>query len=377
MREAAVLEVIDGFYEAAVEPELWSSALSRLCGVFGCPAATIVPLRTPAAVMVSPGQEDVLAAYVREWWRHDTLVTIGARLGRHRGLVGDWMAIDPSEAAHDPFFQEFRRPFDMGGAMGWWAEPYSGDAVSVTLQLPFGAPPPDVRAQQRFQILGRHAVRALAVTMRISALRIVQDGLAEALTRFHCGAAVIDGRGRVVLANSALEALGRDGLRIAAGQLRAARPGDQAAVDALVRSALAGTALARGPDLALVSRPSGRRPLLVRAIPLPQARREVHFGAFAGDRFALVLVVDLDREGGGGPEAALRLFGLTPAEARVAALVGAGRSPREAAEALGIAEGTARILLKHAYGKLDISRQSELARLVTRLAALAAREASP
>jgi DNA-binding CsgD family transcriptional regulator len=377
MRDEAVLEVIDGLYEASVEPALWPGAMSRLTAALGHCAASSIPFRNPAEIIVSSGFDDVTRVYARDWAKHDTLISLGTRLGAYRGLVCDWERLDADEVARDPFYQEFRRQFGLGGYMGFLVEPFPGELMSFGAHLAVDRPPPGPAEQRQFQILGRHAVRALAVAMRTSALTVVQDGLAEALTRFHCGAAVIDGRGRVVLANSALEALGRDGLKIVAGQLRAARPGDQAAVDALARSALAGTALARGPDLALVSRPSGRRPLLLRAIPLPQARREVHFGAFAGDRFALVLVVDLDREGGGGPEAALRLFGLTPAEARVAALVGAGRSPREAAEALGIAEGTARILLKHAYGKLDISRQSELARLVTRLAALAAREASP
>jgi DNA-binding CsgD family transcriptional regulator len=63
-----------------------------------------------------------------------------------------------------------------------------------------------------------------------------------------------------------------------------------------------------------------------------------------------------------------RLFGLTPAEARVAALIGSGLSPRQAAEKLGISEGNVRTTLKHVFTKVGVSRQSELAVLLTKLA---------
>ena len=58
---------------------------------------------------------------------------------------------------------------------------------------------------------------------------------------------------------------------------------------------------------------------------------------------------------------------MTLGEARVASLVGAGVPPREAAEKLGISEETARTVLKRVFAKTGISRQSELAGLLTRL----------
>ena len=373
MREDQVLSLVDDLYEAAIEPDLWPAALARFTTMLGYTATTVVPLRAPASMLVSPGIEEAYRAYARDWWRQDTIVRLGVRLGGYRGLVCDWERLGAEAMANDPFYQEFRRTYGMGGYMGLMVEPLPGEIMSVGMQLPIDAPPPGPDEQRRFRMLGRHAVRALAVTMRTSALRTVQGGLAEALTRFDCAAAVLDGRGRVVLANTALEQFASDGLKIVAGVLRAAQPADQGVLDDLIRTALGGVAVADGPDLAVVRRASGRHPLLLRAVPLPQARREHPFSA-VGERFALILVVDLDRESGDRPEAALRLLGLTPAEARAAALVGAGRSPREAAETLGIADGTVRILLKRAYEKLDVSRQSELARLVLRLSALASRE---
>lgn len=63
----------------------------------------------------------------------------------------------------------------------------------------------------------------------------------------------------------------------------------------------------------------------------------------------------------------LRLLGLTTAEATLAAVVGGGAAPREAAAKLGITEGTARSTLRQVFDKLQVNRQTDLARLVTRL----------
>jgi DNA-binding CsgD family transcriptional regulator len=61
------------------------------------------------------------------------------------------------------------------------------------------------------------------------------------------------------------------------------------------------------------------------------------------------------------------LLDLTLGEAKIASLVGSGVPPREAAERLGIAEETARTVLKRVFAKTGVSRQSELAGLITRL----------
>jgi DNA-binding CsgD family transcriptional regulator len=65
---------------------------------------------------------------------------------------------------------------------------------------------------------------------------------------------------------------------------------------------------------------------------------------------------------------AFRLLGLTPSQARLAALIGEGYSRAEAADALGLSQATVSDTIKHIYSKLEISRQSELVRLAGRLA---------
>ena len=57
-----------------------------------------------------------------------------------------------------------------------------------------------------------------------------------------------------------------------------------------------------------------------------------------------------------------RVEGLTPAERRVAALVAEGRTNREVAAALFLAERTVASHLSHVYAKLGVRSRTELAR---------------
>jgi DNA-binding CsgD family transcriptional regulator len=81
----------------------------------------------------------------------------------------------------------------------------------------------------------------------------------------------------------------------------------------------------------------------------------------------LMLLTDLDRAARRDPSNLLLMLGLTPAEARVAARIGRGMSPADAAGELGISPNTAREALQMVFEKLRIRRQSQLAQVVTRL----------
>lgn len=87
----------------------------------------------------------------------------------------------------------------------------------------------------------------------------------------------------------------------------------------------------------------------------------------AGEDVAVVLLTDPKAQKGRDPVPTLQAFGLTAAEAKLAALVGGGLGVKGAAESLQISEHTARSTLKSVYEKLQIRKQSELGGLVARL----------
>lgn len=69
-----------------------------------------------------------------------------------------------------------------------------------------------------------------------------------------------------------------------------------------------------------------------------------------------------------------QLFGLTPAEARLASLLADGEGLDEAAVALGVARNTARSQLQAIYAKTGVNRQGDLVRLLLSSAASHARK---
>jgi DNA-binding CsgD family transcriptional regulator len=82
---------------------------------------------------------------------------------------------------------------------------------------------------------------------------------------------------------------------------------------------------------------------------------------------AILLAIEQKIDQPTDPAVVRDLLGLTLGEARVAALVGSGLSPKEAAARLGIAKETARNVLKRVFSKVGVSRQSELAALLAKI----------
>lgn len=183
----------------------------------------------------------------------------------------------------------------------------------------------------------------------------------QTLDSLRVGAIVVEAGGRILAANSRAAALFADGLCQANGYVKAEDPESQRALLDLIDSVLQGHASSKAIAL---RRPSRRMPMLVRAR-----------AAIGRVEPSCVLLLIADPETGHPPQVMeeLTLLGLTPGESRIAALVGCGHSPRDAAVKLGIAEETARTVLKRVYEKLQIRRQGELATFVSQIALISDR----
>ena len=60
------------------------------------------------------------------------------------------------------------------------------------------------------------------------------------------------------------------------------------------------------------------------------------------------------------------LYGLTPAECRVALLLSDGRAPQEIAKMVGVTQNTVRSQIKSIFSKTGVRRQGELIQLLLR-----------
>lgn len=184
-------------------------------------------------------------------------------------------------------------------------------------------------------------------------------GLVNLFARMGRSAAIVGRDGALVSLNAGAEHLVDVGaIKLEHGLLRPGRSSEQTAFLRLLADPQSGLAGPVSDRLALAT--AGGEPIIAQAIRLDHA--------VAGPDKLLVFFDDPRRGLDADPSAALQLLGLTPAEARIAGMVGSGASPRDVAEQLQLTLNTVRSALKIAYDKLGISRQSELARVVARLA---------
>jgi DNA-binding CsgD family transcriptional regulator len=185
------------------------------------------------------------------------------------------------------------------------------------------------------------------------------------------GMAVLDGQRRLHFVNPTLARFlaSRDGLAFGAGGLRVVDPAAQRALDAAMREALdtADGRMADGRAWSLsdkggvhVERPSGLAPWLVQAVPLPASRD----GPFAGMAGVVLVVTDTEARAAAAQGRLRDAWGLSPAEAALAAALAGGTTLADHARKRGVSLETVRSQMASIRRKTGCQRQAELVALV-------------
>ncbi len=174
---------------------------------------------------------------------------------------------------------------------------------------------------------------------------------------------------RVVFANRSARRLldSRDGLVVDREGLRAVRSRETNALRALIGCTVSsfGQGQSQSGGGLNVTRANGRRALQVLVSPI-RTLQSLHVGERA---VAAIFVTDPEQISEKPEVVLVRLYGLTPAEAKVAALIVRGASARQAAEALAISYNTVKSHLKRVFAKTGTNGQGDLIRLVVGRAA--------
>ena len=195
-----------------------------------------------------------------------------------------------------------------------------------------------------------------------------EPSLAQLLGNPRSGIVQLDRQGRIVEANDRARhlLLKRDGLTDDGGVLAAETPGEDAELQRLLRRALPPWGLQGAGGSMKVTRPDAGAPLVLEIQPV----RELGTDHLAREVGAVVLVVDPLSRPRIDPALPAEVFGLTPAQSRVAAAVASGQTVAGTARTLGVSEGTVRVHLKHSYRKMGITSQTELVRRILSLEAM-------
>lgn len=205
------------------------------------------------------------------------------------------------------------------------------------------------QARARKRDSGNGALGSLRCAAALAALDCVPVGI------------VFVNQDRQVVAHNAAAAeisAQRDGVRISRGLLQLTNDHDDQVLGESVKAAATarGRARRRATRLLKATRPSGRQAFTLMVAPI--------VGEAPEDSLVAVFVGDPQVEIQPPITVLQQLYGLTPAEAKLASLLAAGLRVDDAAAELGISVHTARAQLKQVFTKTGTRRQAALMRLL-------------
>ena len=210
-----------------------------------------------------------------------------------------------------------------------------------------------------------HLRHFLRVRHALGGSQVLNTSLSALLGDARVGVVQLDRDGRIVETNDrARGVLGRGhGLFDQDGYLHASLPGDDARLQGLVRDALPrfGSQASGGSMTAL--RWHARWRQAVHVLPVGDRARDFGIGRVS----VLVLVVEPGSPAQPDAELVAEALGLTEMESRAAAALAMGKTVRDIAREWGRAPSTVRCHVKRIHGKLGLSRQADLVRLVLSL----------
>jgi DNA-binding CsgD family transcriptional regulator len=359
---------IDDIYAAALDVSLWPKALHSLARSVDGAGAVLLPCTVPAAVLNFTSHELMEGAriYVQEeWWKQDAPLAYTIANDIRSGFFADSDIIPPETLKAHPFFNEFLKRYGSGRVTSIISTPVPGHTVAITTHREGWRGDMSESERRTYRTMGHHASRAAAIALSLASSRAKTEDLAAVLDEVPSGIALLDRFGHVVYASRKLNALKRFGLTVALKKLTVRGSDNQGTLDAMISTAAAAR-LGLAHDFFLLRRPPPDRPVMLRVVPV-RGRSAAALEDFFRTRLVMVMAIDLNVGSDPMVVRGFQALGLTLAESRLAALVGAGKSPREASAELGIKENTARIQLKQVFAKLDIHRQGDLTAITTKL----------
>lgn len=363
-----VHDAIETVYEAALDETHWSEALKKLAHITDSEAATFWVLdgaeqpRLPTFLYINLDPR-FIDEYLDHMVPHDPTVQY---LVRHpdQSIVHDGLVITEREKDRHLYYDWHGRHSDTRFRLVSRMQPAPAVSAGVALHRTRKVGRFESKDIEQFAVLHRHIERALALGFRLGSLGTLQQCTTEMLDGNPAAILFLDDRQRVVYASRAAEALrhGGDGITLTDAGVALPHKQENDRLQTLMAQALALIAApGANPGAAMrASRPSGKRPYLILVTPV--SRR---YPALSSLRPAVCIVITDPETQRPLPIRRLQtVFGLTEAEARLAALLATGEGLRSAGVKLGITYGTARTRLAEIFQKTETHRQGELIKLL-------------
>jgi|GEM_PF-1521320 CheY-like chemotaxis protein len=190
-------------------------------------------------------------------------------------------------------------------------------------------------------------------------LRAALMGADEALNRISVGIFLLDSDRKVLFRNRRADALldEHDGISLSRDSLlRAEKPHQTQALRDIIDDAMERLAISnrQGSEAVALERKSGKRPLIAVACPLGKGP------AAPGEPVVGLFVTDPQWRSSDAAQAVAQLYGLSPAETRLALALVRGLRLDEIAVEFGLSRNTVSYTLKNLFRKTETDRQADL-----------------
>jgi DNA-binding CsgD family transcriptional regulator len=355
--------LVESLYAGISEESPFDSFLKGLRAAVDAESSTLIIERQrrdrPGAIYSGAASEERIARY-NALYRQDPFIDLPlGKVTTLAELVGE------EGFSHSEFMTSFMTGSGWMHVMGADIVEASGARVRMRATRVLGRDNFGTSERETLQRLLPHLTQAMSLFLRLNSLETERELFASALGRLAVGAIIVDKECRILQATPQAEAIlaEKDVLKSDRGRLRLLdEAGPSGAFTAAVAEiAEADPASFAGSRAFSIHRSSGEAlGLVVRPAPHSAKLHAPLRGA------ALVIIADAGSSVAPQPAILVRLFGLTPAESELAALMGQGLDLDDASATLGITKNTAKAHLRMVFSKTGVSRQSELVRLLLR-----------
>jgi DNA-binding CsgD family transcriptional regulator len=363
------------FHDAALEPQLWPAVLEQAAAQLGAAAALLVarfvpPQPRPLLARFHGIAPEAAVAYTTTFYQDDPVLPGASRLAPGSVFRLRDFFTSEREMAAAPVVRDWLRPQGFGDLMGVViapGTPYGNMLLAFTTpERPFAA-----HAEALLHAWGPHLQRAVRTLRRLETGTSERALLRDVVDRLGAGLIAVGQSGRVLLTNRRADRIlaARDGLLVREGCLHASSAADRERLWAVLRQSMKD----RVEACAALTRPSGAVPLTILSVPLDTPDK------LGSDELELAILFIHDPLASPSLEPSdLRvMFGLTPGQAELAALLSQGHSLEEVSERLGLTLNTVRTRVKQVFERTGTSRQAELVRRLVLSAAGLRRRPTP
>jgi DNA-binding CsgD family transcriptional regulator len=354
--------VSDRLGEAALDPALWPLVMEDVCKAAGTLGAALLQsdVRTPDI----PTTASVAEAF-KSYFDHNLhLNDVRAHRGVPLLLAGAAVVTDQDlfgserDMLRDPLYAHIGQ-FGLRwcAAVGF----KSGSALwGLALQRTAREGPFEASETRALGRLSRRLTETATLSKAVGRLALV--GTTNALQLVRQPALALDRLGFVIETNALANALFDEEFRIRNRRLCVQDQKARSALSRLLDVLRITPDTAALPVAPITAARETRRPIVIGVLPVDGAARSPFLGARA-----ILTLTDLELKPRPDPEVLAQVLGITPSQARLAALIATGKPLEEVATELGIALETARNHLKSIFAKAGTHRQGELVALLSRL----------